>query len=62
LEVVGGVNVVKYKRRELSIRSSPEGNFIALEKTTYVSGKNYEVVFSFAFLMKHWKSDTFYFL
>ena len=54
--------MVKYKRRELSIRSSPEGNFIALEKTTYVSGKNYEVVFSFAFLMKHWKSDTFYFL
>lgn len=36
-------------KREYPIKGSPEKILIALEKTTYVSAKNYEVVFSFAF-------------
>lgn len=38
-------------RRGFSIRSSPE-KIEFLEKTTLISAKNYEVVFSFAFYKK----------
>lgn len=37
-------------KREHPIRSSPE-KIEFLEKTTYVSAKNYEIVFSYIFLL-----------